>query len=338
MNISNNNNLNILDLPNEILLIIFNKLNKVDVLYSLVDITQRFNQLALDPFYIRNLNMTSKTMKSFYDHVYLIDNQVLDRICKNILPRIYRQINELIVEQYSMERVLHTINYPQLYSLTLMDFSEEVLFNYLTNNTILRQLLNEQITCLTIDVKDKPTEPSSETLWVIFTLILSLCKQLNKLNFCQFDNRSTFRTFDLSSTNFKSSTLTELKINVETFDDCLYLLDGCFNCLSTLIINIEIISFTSGTIDNTKKLPKLKHFSLTSYPHTFLYDNLIIPLLRGMINLEELILDLSIIRSNKNYIDGIQLYDDILIYMPRLNKFTFNIYTNVDKKNVGIVF
>ncbi|CAF2941813.1 unnamed protein product [Rotaria sp. Silwood2] len=338
MNISNNNNLNILDLPNEILLIIFNKLNKVDVLYSLVDITQRFNQLALDPFYILNLNMTSKTMKSFYDHVYLIDNQVLDRICKNILPRIYRQINELIVEQYSMERVLHTINYPQLYSLTLMDFSEEVLFNYLTNNTILRKLLNEQITCLTIDVKDKPTEPSSETLWVIFTLILSLCKQLNKLNFCQFDNRSTFRIFDLSSTNFKSSTLTELKINVETFDDCLYLLDGRFNCLSTLIINIEIISFTSGTIDNTKKLPKLKHFSLTSYPHTFLYDNLIIPLLRRMINLEELILDLSIIRSNKNYIDGIQLYDDILIDMPRLNKFTFNIYTNVDKKNVGIVF
>ncbi|CAF4340298.1 unnamed protein product, partial [Rotaria sp. Silwood2] len=309
-----------------------------DVLYSLVDITQRFNQLALDPFYILNLNMTSKTMKSFYDHVYLIDNQVLDRICKNILPRIYRQINELIVEQYSMERVLHTINYPQLYSLTLMDFSEEVLFNYLTNNTILRKLLNEQITCLTIDVKDKPTEPSSETLWVIFTLILSLCKQLNKLNFCQFDNRSTFRIFDLSSTNFKSSTLTELKINVETFDDCLYLLDGRFNCLSTLIINIEIISFTSGTIDNTKKLPKLKHFSLTSYPHTFLYDNLIIPLLRRMINLEELILDLSIIRSNKNYIDGIQLYDDILIDMPRLNKFTFNIYTNVDKKNVGIVF
>ncbi|CAF3985651.1 unnamed protein product [Rotaria sordida] len=310
----------------------------IDVIYSLVDITQRFNQLVFDPFYIRNLNMTSMTMKSFYDRIYSIDNQVLSRICENILPRISHQINELIVEQYSMERVLHTINYPQLYSLTLMDFSEEVLFNNLTNNTIVRKLLNEQITCLTIDVKDKPREPSSETLYVIFTLILSLCKQLNKLSFCQFDNRSTFRTFDSSSTNFKSSTLTELKINVETFDDCLYLLDGRFNCLSRLIINIEIISSTSGTIDNKKKLPKLKHFSLTSYPHTYLYDNLIIPLLRRMINLEELILDLSIIRSNKNYIDGIQLYDDILIYMPRLNKFAFNIYTNVDKKNVGILF
>jgi len=133
MNMANNSQYNILDLPNEILFIIFNKLNMVDVLYSLVDITQRFNQLVFDPFYIRNLNMTSMTMKSYYDRIYSIDNQVLDRICKNILPRISHQINELIVEQYSMERVLHSINYPQLYSLTLMNFSEEVLFNYLTS-------------------------------------------------------------------------------------------------------------------------------------------------------------------------------------------------------------
>ncbi|CAF3604597.1 unnamed protein product [Rotaria socialis] len=116
MNISNNNHLNILNLPNEILFIIFKKLNMVDVLYSLMDVTQRFDQLAFDPFYIHN--------------------QVLDRICKNILPRIYDQVNELVVEQYSMERVLHTVNYPQLYSLTLTDFPEEVLLNYLTSKLL----------------------------------------------------------------------------------------------------------------------------------------------------------------------------------------------------------
>ncbi|CAF3899991.1 unnamed protein product [Rotaria sordida] len=279
--------------------------------------------------------MISVTMKSFYDRVYSIDNQVLERICKNILPRIYHQITELIVEQYSMERVLQTINYPQLYSLTLMDFSEDVLFNHLTSNTILRKVLFEQITCLKIDVKDEPKQPSPETLSIMFTLILSLCKRLIKLSFCQSNDRSTLCTFDLSSSNFNSSILTTLNIIVETFDDCLYLLDGRFNCLSILIIAVKIISYTSGTIDNTKKLPKLKHFSLTSYRHIFLYDDLIIPLLRRMINLEEFILYLSIIRSNKNYIDGHQLYDDILIYMPQLKKFTFNIYTNVDK-NVKI--
>ncbi|CAM4784840.1 unnamed protein product [Rotaria magnacalcarata] len=100
----------------------------VDVLYSFVDINQRFDQLVFDPFYIRNLNMTFMTMKSFYD--------------------------------------------------------QNVLFNHLTSNKILRQLLIEQIAHLKVDINDEPVEPSSETLAMMFALILSLCKQLIKLNFC----------------------------------------------------------------------------------------------------------------------------------------------------------
>jgi hypothetical protein len=111
---------------------IFNKLNMVDVLYSLVDVTQRFDQLVLDPFYMRNLDMTCMTMKSFYDRSYSIDEQFFSKICENILPRIHHPINELIVEQHSIERVLYTINYSQFYSLSLIDFQEEVLFKYLT--------------------------------------------------------------------------------------------------------------------------------------------------------------------------------------------------------------
>ncbi|CAF3492767.1 unnamed protein product [Rotaria socialis] len=332
------NRLNILDLPNEILFIIFNKLNMVDVLYSFVGINQRFDQLVFDPFYIRNLNMTFVTMKSFYDRMYSINNHVLDKICKNVLPKMYHQINELIVEQNSMERVIHNINYPQLYSLTLLDFSKNALFNHLTSNKILRKLLIEQITHLKVDINYESVEPSSETLAKMFALILSLCKQLIKLNFCKWIHRALYCTFKLSPINFRSSTLTALKVNVKSFDDCLYLLDGRLNCLSKLSIGITIIADTSGTIDNTKKLPKLKHFSLMSYPHILLYDSLIVPLLRRMINLENLILYLSRIRNNKNYIDGNELYNDILIYMPQLNKFTFNIRTNVDKKNDGIVF
>jgi hypothetical protein len=45
--------------------------------------------------------------------------------------------------------------------------------------------------------------------------------------------------------------LTVLKINVKSFDDCLYLLDGRINCLSTLIIYVQEIAYTLGTIDNT---------------------------------------------------------------------------------------
>jgi hypothetical protein len=55
-----------------------------------------------------------------------------------------------------------------------------------------------------------------------------------------------------------------------------------------------------------------------------------------MINLEELILFLSILRVDSSYVDGIQLYDDILIYMPLLKKFTFSIDTSVLCKNVKL--
>ncbi|CAF2069915.1 unnamed protein product [Rotaria magnacalcarata] len=48
-----------------------------------------------------------------------------------------------------------------------------------------------------------------------------------------------------------------------------------------------------------------------------------------MLNLEELTLYLSVLRNNSTYVDDNELYDDVLKYMPRLNKFTFNIHTYV---------
>ncbi len=56
-------------------------------------------------------------------------------------------------------------------------------------------------------------------------------------------------TFDLSM-YCMSSTLTVLKINVKTFDDCLYLLDGRLDSLLKLIIHVKEISYSTTTIDN----------------------------------------------------------------------------------------
>jgi hypothetical protein len=84
----------------------------------------------------------------------------------------------------------------------------------------------------------------------MFALILSLCKRLIKLNFCQFSQHSTICTFDLLSTTCTSATLTTLEISVKTFDDCLYLLDDRFNCLSTLKTHVKEIAYTSGATDN----------------------------------------------------------------------------------------
>jgi hypothetical protein len=138
MNTSNNNRLNIHDLPNEILFIIANELNIADV-YSLIDIDERFTQIVLDPLYIRNLDMTTKTMKSYFDYTFSIDDQVLSRICEKILPQIHSHVTKLTIEQNSMERIL-TVSYPQLYSLSLINFQEKILFQYLTG-ILLKELI-----------------------------------------------------------------------------------------------------------------------------------------------------------------------------------------------------
>jgi hypothetical protein len=55
---------------------------------------------------------------------------------------------------------------------------------------------------------------------------------------------------DLPSTTFSSSILTFLYINVKTFDDCLYLLDGRLRTLTTLYVTVYSIDTSSGIVHN----------------------------------------------------------------------------------------
>jgi hypothetical protein len=86
----------------------------------------------------------------------------------------------------------------------------------------------------------------------MFELILSLGKCLVDLTFSEwFSGKSLdISTLNITSTSYVSSTLIKLKIEVNTFDDCLYLLDGRLQCLSTLIIKIFEICDSLANIDN----------------------------------------------------------------------------------------
>ena len=68
---------------------------------------------------------------------------------------------------------------------------------------------------------------------------------------------------------------------------------------------------------------------MTSIHYTRIFDENIIPLLRRMINLEELILFLSVGRTDSTLIGGTELYDQVLIHMAHVNKFIFSINTVV---------
>ncbi|CAF4030473.1 unnamed protein product, partial [Adineta steineri] len=271
------------------------------------------------------------------DGTFSIDDKILSRICDQILCRIYDQINTLTIEQYSIKRILRVANYSQLYSLSLINFEGKIFGQYLTDDSILRDLLSEQITHLNIDIRNADRE-STEITSKIFVLILSLCKKLTELNFCDlFFERKHWNSISyLTATSLRSSTLTKLKINLEIFPDCLFLLNGDFECLTTLIVHVQLIFFPMQHIDNTKKLPKLKVLSFISHQYTDQHVTQIFPFIRRMINLEEIKLYLLIEVYDLNYVDGIQLYNELLCHMNKLNKFTFNIQTLVYRRNNNI--
>ena len=122
---------------------------------------------------------------------------------------------------------------------------------YILGNKTLRCLLIDKIKHLVVEIEDETTiELFYEN---IFSLILSLCKQLVDLSFIEWlpKRRMSISIFKLPKTSCVSSTLTKLEIRINTFDDCLYLLDGRLEFLSTLIVDIGKISISRSNIDNT---------------------------------------------------------------------------------------
>jgi hypothetical protein len=108
------------DLPDEILLIIFQKLHNCDVLYSFMGLNKRLDTILNDRIFTRNLTL----IKSVHSSSYQFTDIILDRFCLEILPKINDTIERLNIESSFMERILAT-NYPNLHALGLYDFVPE---------------------------------------------------------------------------------------------------------------------------------------------------------------------------------------------------------------------
>ena len=127
-----------------------------------------------------------------------------------------------------------------------------MIFSYILDDFILRDLLSKQITHLNIDIKNANKECTKITS-KIFVLILSLCEKLTELNFCDFyfERKHWADISDIVPTSLISSTLTKLKINLDTFTQCLLLVDGNFECLTTLIVHVQMTYYPIRDVDNT---------------------------------------------------------------------------------------
>jgi hypothetical protein len=56
---------------------------------------------------------------------------ILDRFCSYILPQIHYNVQSLLVEPSSIERILRACDYPKLHELILNSIQPEVFINYL---------------------------------------------------------------------------------------------------------------------------------------------------------------------------------------------------------------
>ncbi len=117
------------DLPDEILLIIFKKIDNIEVLYSFIGVNKRFNKLVHDSIFTNCLTMTRCSSNGSFDR---LDNQILDRFCLQILPEIHDKIKWLDVEFSSMEDVLLCTNYPNLSGLGLHNIEKDTALSIFT--------------------------------------------------------------------------------------------------------------------------------------------------------------------------------------------------------------
>ena len=104
-------------LPDEILLIIFKKLNNINVLYSFQGVNQRLSQIVHDQIFTNRLTFVGSFSHDFID--LLGYKMILDRFCLQILPEIHNQIQWLDIHSTSMKDILSAGDYPNLDCLGL---------------------------------------------------------------------------------------------------------------------------------------------------------------------------------------------------------------------------
>ncbi len=151
----------------------------------------------------------------------------------NILLYIYRfkkkRLHHSLPVKYSTS--IQWLNIKCCFFHNFLLSLDETLFN---NNT-----LKKQISLLVIRITDNRERNSSNQLYaLIFTQIFAMFTNLKYLNFKPSFICSQQLLFDISAPIFFSSILSELHVNVGWHEDCFVLLDGRFDQLHALYVNI----------------------------------------------------------------------------------------------------
>ncbi|UJR29926.1 hypothetical protein I4U23_017473 [Adineta vaga] len=227
-----------------------------------------------------------------------------------------------------MKSVLQAAYYPNLYSLALFNVDKKSFRSLLKNKILSASIFRTQITILNLScTKYESFYDMLSSVANIFQRIFPVFMKLKSLILADrwYHNCVRLNFDDLLIDNFRSSTLLYFDIKVQSYNDCLYILDGRFDQLHTLIIDV-VNPFDTGDVKNRDHLPNLKYFSLTCNLETSFDNGTILSLLHRMSNLERLGLYIAIaVDSNRTFIDGNYLKKHILNSLIKLDEFQFSI-------------
>ncbi|CAF4127467.1 unnamed protein product [Rotaria sp. Silwood2] len=110
-------------------------------------------------------------------------------------------------------------------------------------------LFKNEITKLIIGID--PNQNDLSTMENICNLVFTVCNNLTHLIFYDVSYKKIVRLIsDFLSLRFSSSTLLVLNIKVQTFDICLYILNGRFSQLHTLYIDLTNIYLPEKEVQN----------------------------------------------------------------------------------------
>ncbi|CAF1485932.1 unnamed protein product [Rotaria sordida] len=242
------------DLADEILMIIFKKLDNIEVLYSLLGVNQRLNKIVHDSVFTNSLFLGSE----------LRNDMIRDRFCSKILPEIHDKIEWLHLESSHMKHVLHATDYPNLYGLGLYNINENLVQCLFNDKILSSDIFKNQITRLLITI-NKNDDYYKMLLSVanIYYYIFTVFTRLTALALYEPSYQSCARLNfnDSLHPNIRSSTLLKLNIRVQCFDDCLCILDGRFNQLYSFSVDLGYIHIPEemeNRVSFTRKTSVLK--------------------------------------------------------------------------------
>ena len=129
--------MNLNDLPVEILIKIFKKLNNMDLLYSLIGVPG-LELLAQDKIFTDTLEFVS----SNNDKNHSFDEPILQRFCTDILPRIQSNVRYLILETATMDRILRAAVYSNLTQLKIFKFHADTFSSFCTGKQLMDSLIS----------------------------------------------------------------------------------------------------------------------------------------------------------------------------------------------------